>query len=57
MIIVFINVQVEGRVAVYIVWSETRTKSLLYHFISQPLIQFRRSTHIVDDALLDITNT
>lgn len=51
MVIVLVYVQVEGGVAVYIVWPETRPQGLLNGLISQPLLQLRRPTHIVDDAL------
>lgn len=56
MVIVLIDVQVEGGVTVYIVWPETRPQSLLNRLISQPLLQLRGSTNIVDDALFEGTN-
>ncbi len=57
MVIVLIDVQVEGGVAVYVVGTETRPQSLLNRLVSQPLFQLRGSTHIVDDALFEGTNT
>lgn len=57
MVVVLIDVQVEGGVTVYVVRPETRPQSLLNRLVSQPLFHLRRSTHIVDDALFQGTNT
>lgn len=56
-VVVLINVQVEGGITVYVVRPETRSQGLHNRLISQPLFQLRRSTHIVDDALFAGTNT
>lgn len=56
MVIVLIDVQIEGGVAVYVVRPETRSQSLLNRLIGQPLFQLRRPTHIIDDALFKGTN-
>ena len=57
MVIVLIDVQVEGGVTVHVVRTETRLQSLLNRLVSQPLFQLRRPTHVVDDALYEETNT
>ena len=51
-VVVLIDVQIEGGVAVYVVRPETRSQSLLNRLIGEPLFQLRRPTHVVDDALL-----
>lgn len=55
-VVVLIDVQVEGGVTVHVVGAETRPQSLLNRLIGQPLLHLSRATHIVDDALLEETN-
>lgn len=55
-IIVLVDVQVEGRVAVHIVRPKARSQRLLNRLIAQPLFKLRGPTHIVDDALLAQTH-
>ena len=50
-VVVLVDVQVEGGVAVDIVGPQTRPQRLLHRLVRQPVVQFGRSAHVVDDAL------
>lgn len=50
-VVVFVYVQVEGRVTVHVGRAQAGPQRLLDRLIGQPLLQFRRSTDVVDDAL------
>lgn len=50
-VVVLVDVEVEGGIAVHVAGAETRPQSLLDGLISQPLLQLGRSTDIVNDAL------
>lgn len=55
-VIILIDVQVEGGITVHVVRPKTRPQSLLNSLIGQPLVQLRRSTHVIDDALFEETS-
>lgn len=50
-VIVFIYVQVEGGVTIHIGWAEAGPQRFLHGLVGQPLLQFGRAAHIVDDTL------
>lgn len=55
-VVVLVDVQVEGGVAVHIVGGKARPQSLLDRLVCQPLLKLRGPTHIVDDALVAQTS-
>lgn len=50
-VVVLVDVQVKGGVTVHIGGAQARAQSLLDGLSGQPLLQFGRAAHIVDDAL------
>lgn len=51
-VVVFVDVQVEGGIAVHVVRAQTGPQSLLDGLVAQPLLQLGGSTDVVNDALL-----
>lgn len=50
-VVVFVDVEVEGGVAVHVGRGLAGPQRLLYRLVGQPLLQLGRAAHVVDDAL------
>ena len=53
-VIVLVDVQVEGGITVHVGGSLTGPQRLLHRLVSQPFLQLGRAIHVVNDALFKI---
>ena len=51
-VVVLVNVQIEGGVAVHVAWPQAGPQGLPHGLVQQPLLQLTGAVDIVDDALV-----
>lgn len=54
MVVVLVDVGVEGGIQVHVVPLRAGPQSLLHGLVGQPLLQFGRGDHVVNDALASV---
>ena len=52
-VVVLVDVEVEGGVAVHVARPQAGPEGLLHRLVQQPLLQLTGAVHVVDDALVE----